>query len=455
MEISGRPHGLTVFFSLKKYFWALAVPIIRAVLALGFDLESAFRGYGADIAVTAVLLAYAFSKWLFCTVSVCDSGISVTKGLILKKRTEVSFDKTCCVNLYTNPLARMFGCIGLSVHTDTGHKPVIRLYCRKETAQAIKTAVGHSFCGEAITCGFKSILYYAIISSRSKNGLLFLAAVLSYIGIAVGKSLPRLAEEHLGQVYSAARSTAGLVIILGAVAFLGWITALAMNILAALRLSVQEKQGSFLLRKGIVKKTFSAVYGADYRVKSQSLFLPGRVSIAVGRFGFGSDKYDVNTVLPAVKRNKVSESTADSSFLIRPASSSVTSFALPRLAVFSAVCLICGLGYGFGILGGIIALILPAPLLMKLAYSMYDYCCSGAEISGNKISVSYADGSLKRTVDFDKSRCGKIIMRQNPFQRRKSTADIRFFIKGAGRLKVRVRHADSSLCRQFCHFISF
>ena len=43
-----RSHGLTVFFSLKKYFWVLVLPVIRAVLLYGADVENAFAGYGAD-----------------------------------------------------------------------------------------------------------------------------------------------------------------------------------------------------------------------------------------------------------------------------------------------------------------------------------------------------------------------------------------------------------------------
>ena len=83
--IMKRVHPVTVLFKLTKYFWVLAVPIIRAILAAGFDVSGAFKGSFIDITVMLFLVSRAVIKYLFTYISAEEKGITVKSGAVMKK----------------------------------------------------------------------------------------------------------------------------------------------------------------------------------------------------------------------------------------------------------------------------------------------------------------------------------------------------------------------------------
>lgn len=446
MHVS-RPHGLTVFFLLTKYFWVLLLPAARAVLAYGFDIENAFRGYGTDIFLSAVLLANALSRWLCCTLTVDSDGISVRKGLVIKKSCTVSFNSACCIKLESNPFLSVFRCYRLSAYTDSGKAPAVKLYCRQSAAGYIKTQILCRMSGKRVRFGSGGAVFSALISAGSRNGLLFLSAALSYIGIAVGKSAARLAQENIGQLYNAARGTAGVVFIGGAVAFAGWAVSFVINLLSALRYSVifSYDRNAAVIEKGTAKKSFCIVRGADWRIYAHSLFFPLYSAVFIGRRGFGSGRYEENILLPSVKPGKWNLDKAQ----LYPSVNTAVRFALVPTLVFAAVCFICGAGYGCGIVGDVFALVLPLPFFLRIIYAMYDYVCTAALIDGERLWVSFSGRSRRLAAEFSKDSCGAVVLRQNPFQRKKATADIDFKVKGTGRLKIRLKHIDVAECAEF------
>lgn len=458
-RISCRPHGLTVFFSLTKYFWVLFIPILRTVLALGFDLENAFKGFEADIAIILLLTANALSRWLFCNVTVGESGIELVRGVLLKKKISLCYDEITCLKIWQNPLTSLFRCYAISVYTECAVRPAVKLYCKADTARLLRAAAVQDTEACQSPCGVKTALLYAAISSVSAGGLLFLSAVLSAVGIAAGKRLGSIAAENIGYIYGVLQSVPRLLVAGGITAFVGWLTSFLMNTLSVLNHRVYKGKSHLCIMRGTVKKTVSRTDSApDCLVSSKSIFLRNKGSLYMYRRGFGEEKYDSNLLLPLCGQNELNSmikalvgETYSGRKIIAPKKSAAVRFVTVPLFFFAAACFTSGLGLSCNIFGELwfFALTLPLPFLWRIICGAYEWYSSFASDCGEKIMVVCVRRSQKRGAVFYKNRCGKISLAQNPFQRRRSTANMRFYVNAARREKTAIRHIDMQKCTDF------
>ncbi len=458
-HISCRPHGLTVFFSLTKYFWVLFIPILRTVLALGFDLENAFRGFEADIAVILLLTLNSLSRWLLCKITVSESGVELVRGVLLKKKISLSYDDMSCLKIWQNPFTALFKCCALRIYTECDSQPAVRLYCKAQTADLLSRTAVKDTAELQGRCGLKKALLYAVISSGSAGGLLFLSAAMSAVGVAAGKGLSSIAAENIGYIYEILQSVPRLLIVGGITAFVGWLTSFVMNTLSVLFQRVYKGENRLFVMHGAVKRIISRTDARpDCLILSKSIFLRKKGSLFMYRRGYGEGKYDSNLLLVLCGREEINGTIKSlvgdirsAGEIIRPAKSAAVRFVTVPLVFFGVACFTSGLGLSCGIFGDLrfFALFLPLPFLWRIICGAYEWYCEFLADCGEKFTIGYVRRSKKRTAVFYKDRCGKISLTQNPFQRRRNTANMRFYINAARRERTLVRHTDLKKCTDF------
>lgn len=458
-HISCRPHGLTAFFSLTKYFWVLFIPIFRTVLALGFDLENAFRGFEADIAVILMLILNSLSRWLLCKITVSKSGVELVRGVLLKKKISLSFDEICCLKIWQNPFTSLFKCYALRVYTECDSRPAVKLYCKTQTADLLSKAAASGAAELQDRCTLKKALLYAVINSGSAGGLLFLSAALSAVGVAAGKGISSIAVENIGYIYEILQSVPRMLVAGGITAFVGWLTSFLMNTLSVLFQRVYKGENHLCVMRGTVKRIISRTDARpDCLILSKSIFLRKKASLFMYRRGFGEGKYDSNILLVLCGRDEINSTIKSlvgdiqcTGEIIRPAKSAAVRFVTVPLIFFGVACFTAGLGLSCGIFGGLwfFALLLPLPFLWRIICGAYEWYCSFFADCKEKITMGYVRQSKKRTAVFYKDRCGKISLTQNPFQHRRNTANMRFYINAARRERTVMRHIDLEKCTDF------
>ena len=195
-----RCHYLTVLFSLKKYFWVLLIPVVRTVLAVGFDYHNAFKGYEADIFLLSMLLLYAFTRWLFTSVQINAENITIRKGIIFQKTVKVCDENISCIKLWYNPFSVIFSCFILRVYENPTKKPIISIYLSKKAVDEVRKKY---FSEEDKLCSYKTKpIFHALVFGGNKGGFLLISALFSFSGIATGKTLRKLAEENMQKAKS-------------------------------------------------------------------------------------------------------------------------------------------------------------------------------------------------------------------------------------------------------------
>lgn len=419
-----RVHPVTVLFSLTKYFWVLAAPAIRAVLAAGFDVSGAFRGSFIDITVMLILITRAAFKYLFTCIYADENGITVRSGAVIKKTVSVPYNAMTCLSLGRNPFLSLFHASRLSVYCDASKRAVIKAYCTKLTAAQIEAANAAAIyqCKAAENTFYRSFLA-ALFHSGSRSGILLMSALFSFTGIVTGKTAMAIAGELPSYAAGLADNIPALLIASGALLLI----IRAVSVIAGTVLLC----GRYYPDKAVVhKKPFNTtVFISPCGVIAvKSIFLPARTTLLGIAGGLAKSGFSANAVLTAARQIKVKKAERTASAV--PAA--VMPFLLFRCVLFVIVCFLSGMIYGAGLMpiAKAAAFLLPIPFLLKIIYGAAESMVSRITADGKLITAEYMNASLFTVCTVSKIKTGKITLKQTPFAVLRNTADVRIFTAG-------------------------
>ncbi len=450
-----RSHFLTVLFSLRKYFWVLLLPVVRTVLALGFDYQNAFRGYEADISVMMILLLHALSRWMFTFIRTDENSITFRKGLLIRKNVTVYDRNISCIKLWHNPFSVIFSCFILRVYENPSKKPIISIYITKKTAEKIKRKY---FSDEKLLCSYKSKpLLHALIFGDNKGGFLLIAALFSFSGIVTGRTIRKLTEDNLSALSEHIRDIPSFLIFIGIALLVVRIVALLLEAASVSGMKIYEKEDTLLIKRGIFRRIFyrinSKKENIGYILLTESIFLKNFYSLYAGINGFGEGKYDIPLIFPIIKTDNLTHLNSENT--IRSPKCAISSYITKWIVAFISSVAVC-----------IIALLLAFPLIIFLFplfigilslflvfVNVNKWRCSYICIKGENIIICALQGVKKNSFITMRKKCNKIKIRQNIFQKRKNIADICFYLRGYSNKKVRLRHMPMEKCMKIIEML--
>ena len=457
MKALYRAHFLTVFFSLTKYFWVLLIPVVRAVLALGFDYQNAFRGYEADILLLTILLIYALSRWFTTFISVTEKEITFKRGVVFRKKVLAEPEKITCIKLWQTPFFVIFRCFILRVYQNPTKRPIIKMYCTRRTAQKIKKLY---FEGEdeLCRCGGNPFLHSLIFSS-SKGGFLALSALLSFSGVVTGKTVRRLAQENIAIVSGFAGDIPTLLTALGVFFLTVRLISFLLEAFYVSDMKLYEQKEHLLIKRGFLKKSVYRINtkkeNLGYSLSTNCIFFKRYYSLYVGITGFGQGKYDNSLIMPITDKVTVKKETAklysDEGYAkkrIFAGKKAIGSYITKWFVMYIVSCLLCSSFASLGLFGNTfyLALIPPFLFLFLIFVNMnkwrYGYVC----IKGENVVIQNLKGVKICEYITERKKCRKVQIVQNVFQKRKEIADLCLYLRGERNKKVRIRNIEMEKC---------
>ncbi len=447
---------ITIIFSLTKYFWVLLIPIVRAVLRYGFDLATAFRGYGYDIAVISLLFLWAVSRWKFSYIITDRSTVTAVKGMIIRKTVTVDIRKCTCVKITDNPFTRIFGCHRLSLFTVSDSKPVISMYCTDDCCSDIMEIC--SFEKENMKKLCFSPAIYSLLFGKSRGGFLLLYAGISVFAVISGKTLSALAADNIAFISKLYSSLPDFLFYGGLILLIARIVAFVTDWLSVSNYRFYEDENRIYITKGIIRREFCRIlYNSGYILSTKSIFNYRKYSLYAGISGFGSDKYENNLILPLAHGNCIDNSYGRSRNFVRiyPKKRTVFSYISFSLSFFLLSCFAAGVffsAYGYGI-SGIFGYLLPVPFLLRLISDITAHGISQVYSDGKCICLKFFSEACIQNVILNKAGTPKIVIKQNPFQRKRRSCDIMFLVRGEKQKKFVIKQLDKEKCEKLCEKI--
>lgn len=439
-----RSHGLTVLFSLKKYFWVLVLPIIRAVLLYGADVENAFAGYGADIALASLILFYSVIKQRFSFIGVKDGAIEYRSGLFVKRTLLLYNAQISCIKLVQTPFTALFSCHKAVIYTVVSPRPAIIFYADARTAARLAANKGKT----VLKANAKQNLFHSVLNADGANGLLKVSAALSVIGTVLGKGVREVMSEHADLLPEHLSDIPKLTVIAAVVLFFGWLVSVAVTLLDNADFSVKKSENTVIIRRGVfIRQRCIVTDDPSFLVFSQN-FLCGGVSVFAFANGFSPDK-ERCPLIPYTGRLSADALCG----VFTQGSPAVTARAEPlRPFVLMPACLLAlavfssAAGLAAGLFGGFnfAALLLPLPFLWQMICGLQERKYSGISESAGVTTAVYRYRSKRRTAVFPKERCGMLTVSQNIFQRRKNRCDLRLFLPAGEKEKIRLRQLSAA-----------
>lgn len=459
MNVCHRAHFLTVFFSLTKYFWVLLLPVARAVLAFGFDYKNAFKGYEADIFLLFILFCYALSRWLCTCVQISGGDIIYKRGFILRKTVKVTAENTSCIKLWQNPFSVIFRCFILRVYQNPTQKPIIKMYCTRQTAEKIK-----ELClmeEDKLTKYKSSPLLHSLIFSSNKGGFLVLSAMLSFSGVITGKTVRILAEENLAVLSDVARDIPSLLIALGLFLLLIRLISLLLEMIYVSDMRIYEQKDYMLIKRGILRKSLYRIStkreNLGYIVSTNSIFLCRYYSLYAGIAGFGQEKYDSPLILPiadkATAKKMKTQIFGDiqrGKNKVFAGRNAIGSYVTKWFVIYILSCLVFSAVASTGLLGNspYLALLVPLCILFVIFVCVNKWRYSYVSITDNAIVLRTVKGIKISEYTASRDKCRRIQIRQNFLQKRKGVADLCLSLRGNRNKKVRIRHIPIEKCME-------
>lgn len=427
-----RAHPVTVFFSLTKYFWILTVPIIRTVLALGFDVQNAFAGSEADITVISLLFIRAVIKQRCSSLCFPGGDILLFKsGLILKKELSASKERISCVTVSENPITKLFKCRKITLYLKNADRPLAEIYCKPQAEEEIKRLFGCGNIADRRKNSFISSLLCAVFHLGSKSGLTTAASLISLLGIITGKTLSALAEENLATAARLIRSLPAALFAVGLILLFIKILSVCSDTFSL----VGKVSGRVYAKRGVLfKKSLYFGENESGEIFIKSLFLPHRQSVCKVTSGF----YQNGGVMLCSTKGE-HEPCSDKA--VFPSPKSRLSFVLFPCALFCMGCFVSGFCFSAGLFYNAEALVffIPLLLLQRIVYSIKNCFYTSLGVCGEKLVLRHANGSRLFCTELYTDKAGKIRLRSTPFQKRRNACNISVYAVGLKR-RVRVKN---------------
>ena len=440
-----RSHPVTIFFSLGRVLYLIVIPILRGVIiSLQGGIVTWASGAWLDSLILVFMLAFAFMSWRRCTYECTPEYLSVKRGVFFSRRTCIPWEHISALSCTSPLLLRPLRASILSAGTIAGspHRPDMSLYIHTISARGIleifrnknpqtdslMTAPTGHYAPKAA-----SIAAFALLSSNTPAGIIFLATFISQAGRILGREFP---EMIFGTFEMISREFAmGIPPAAAAIAYallLGWFTALLLIITRYHKLTVWEQNAKISVSAGLLTRrayvvSKSHIHFIDIRQTIGTLLLRLH-TMYIQAPGYASKKDDISCLISAKKKSDFMRVYEDffpdympAERQLKPARRGILGYVWQPLLLCAAMIAAAVLLYlhfppvrDFILFASLMSLV---PGLLFLAVRLADFRSGGIARQNGAYTLRYSRGMRMHTVIAPEKNIAKITLRQSPMQR--------------------------------------
>lgn len=462
-----RVHPYTAVDFLSRFAFLLIIPLLRQIFAQPQSFFQIVRTWGSNLLVTAAILLWAFAETRSQGYHAGKDRLFLRKGLLFKRESEIPYRNIHSVTVERSLLPAAFGAVRLRLDTPAGGKRrsdfVLTLFYRD-----FRRTVGEIFKSaeeKVLYCaGFWRLFLMSASWSNPAVGLILAAPFVSRLGKLLGEEISdRLySTVHLGMRLAAFGIPPAAAFLAGLLAS-GWVTALFIQLYRYGGFTVSRFEETISIRRGLVSRRRTLVRADRISAVSVRQSLLMRFLRLYGAYlhtvGTGKERGDHSLLIAAAREEELLDALSAVTSLPLSAEKLICPKKKAQKSFFTVPLLFLGLCVLLAFLPALLGLQIRVTLLL-LVFVMPFFAwwllfrreaakTSYLAVKGDALILSgYRRLTLCR-ASLAREKLQKIEIRQNPFQKRKQSCNVRAFLFSEGRETVQVKHLPVSQVEPF------
>lgn len=471
-----RQHKIAILKYTTKNFWLLLIPLVRGLIAVGFDFYNWFQGAYLDIIVILLIIGLAVLRWRFMQFQILEDGIALKSGVIMRSEFTVPYRAVSCVSSKKAMWLRPIKAVTVSLDSDSQSvsnklkKADVEIVMKASDYDELYKKVPDEQTAARISyyASKYNLIFFSLVFSSTLSGVIFLGTLFIQGGKIVGGELERLFINAVSDVTSRVQTiingvtpfSVGLTLVIA----LGWGFSFVSNLLRHINFKAQRFGGNIFVENGFFSLwryyvNSSRINYADLR---QNLLMKicRVMSVHVSCTGYGKSKNEIPVFVPITTRDRVIGSMrlllpnfTVSDITLKTKGSYIMPFiwapllltaALPAGAVF-AVRL-------FPNWGSVIRFLLimgEIPSLYLLVVGFAAKFSTGIGMGEGTITLKYCRTAKFHTVIVPKNKIVYVRLSRTIFQLLGGTADVWVYTRGERAAKHRIRGIPAAAAEKF------
>lgn len=465
-----RQHKVVILKYATKNFWMLLIPLVRGLIAMGFDFYSWLQGAYLDLVVIFLMIGFAVLRWYFVKFHIGEKEIFVSRGILVRNEFSIPYSAVACASakrsMWLRPIRAVTVAIDSDSHSALGKrgKADLELVVKSTDYTQIYNNLPSGSTNAKITykASKTNLVFFSLVFSSALSGIIFLGTFFIQGSKIVGNQLEEQfitavsnVTEFMQKIISGvAPAAAALTLIIA----LSWGFSFASNLLRHINFRIQRRGNDITVRNGFFSKwkyhiNISKVNCVDLR---QNLLMKicKVMSVHVSCTGYGKSKNEIPVFVPVTTRKRVMSSMRMmlpsftlSNIFLKPKKYYILPFVwLPLLAALVFPAGAAAAAHFFpGWLDTIRFLLVMAeiPSLYMIAVKITAKLTTGIGEDKDMLTLKYCSFSQFHTVIVPKSRIAYIRLSRTIFQRFNGTCDVWVYSRGEHASKHRIRGIDA------------
>lgn len=441
-----RAHPVLIVETIYRQLYLLLIPLVRGLLSIysAASFYAWLQGAWVDILVLLFILTASFLNWLCQSYTADESGMTVRKGVIVRRVTTIPAASLSTLMCYEPFYLRPLKAVRVYADTDAGtfRRADCQITIGRREAEAL-IGSQHPQRSDAPVKTYRpkwyDIAFLSVFVSSTFTGVVFLVTFFSKAGELFGNDFR---DKLISQLEGVARLIAFIptaAAVLALLIFIAWLIGFIHSFLSYIRFSVRREGNMLRVQYGwLSKRRYScrseAVNFIDYRQSMLSKLL--RLSMVfIHCAGYAKSKDEHAVLIPASDDREVRRTIRRllpefqrSPRQLRPPRGSVVRYAMLPFwcSVLIPVCTAVAARL-FSFWASLIVFVgamTTVPFVWLLLVKIVDCHTAGLAVSRRHVTLYYTLGYAFHTVVVPREKINYIQLRSSVFQRWSGNCDV-------------------------------
>lgn len=436
-------HPLRIMRYSMKNIWLLIFPLLRGASVLRFDPAGIYtwiQGAWKDVVILGIILMFGFVRWYFSRISITDSAVIHTDGVLFKVTKSIPVENISAVTserlFFLVPLKAMtFKCdtrAGLFSSTDM--KVLVTVKVGRELMSHIPKPIMQGQEDDFPEPTVLSVLLFSAFFSSGFSGAVYIATFF-FKGGDIAHDILTVWFARITETTEKINETLILriprtAIVIGTFFLVAWFLSFIVNVLRYSRFKVSANRDYINITYGITNRK-------EYRIRTEHINytdlrqnlimkLCGAVSVNISCSGYGNSK-QLPVLLPMRKENNLGDGlekigiSSEERFDFRPKATGIISYIWQPLILITAVFMLYYFaGKYISQLSELLYFLLvmaEIPLVWLATVKTFALFRSGITIDSGKIIVRSSKMTAFHTVIAETGKVVAVEIKQSLFQR--------------------------------------
>lgn len=441
-----RTHPFTIITYLKGSVILLLLPVLQQLLYRPENAVEIIGSMGLSAVYAFVVLFFAFANYGGLKYQYTENRIFIRSGVLIKRRFYIDYDKVHVFTVKKRWLASLFGAVNIGFDTSAGggKRPDVSFWVSSKKLGRFFS----SFCEktkESFTyhAGNLRMALMAASWSNPGTGLLIIAPFVSHIGNILGSEFQKMFYQTFNvQLQLIALGLPPAAATVANILIFGWAAAMIIQFFRYARFSSYRRDDYLVTVRGLFDKYITITRVSDIAAlsinQSLTMALFELYSTAIFSVGFGKEKGDKSLIVIAEKKRKMYRSLKklvsipiNEQSKICPSKYAIKSYLIVPVCVTAAVIALLSLMNFFEVISELFKTVLLfalIPLTWWMLFRVLAHKKAMLAVNDKAVVACGYKGLTSKKYIIPYKKIQYISIKQNIFQRRAKTCDVRIYL---------------------------